>query len=594
MLKSCKHILFSGLFGFLFLVIFKTGLLYHLEQFSLFCPEGDWLRVFFEQPGGVLALAGAFLTQFCHCPVLGAAIFALLMCLLTFLTEKAFGLTGRAVWLAALPALFVLLFVTRLDYSVYLFRTYGLLYSQLLGFCAAAALVLLYRGCFAGRRSGPLFVAAAVLAGYPLFGAFALLAALLMALPALQNGKRGFAELAVAVVTAVAVPWLCRDLTGIFPRIHRKYVYFSALPYLEFLDNVICLVPLMLAAAASVALCFLRRAGRFAVPALLGAALLAVGAGSCWDRGFHTVLAMERAVDGQDWDKVLKLAARQQDPNRIHVLYRDVALYQKGTLTEKMFQYPDGDAPLHTLAPFPIANICAVPVLYYCGMINACDRLAMEHSSTFCKNIHYYKYQARTALVSGEYELARKYLDMVDANWFEGKWVRRYRAFLDNPALMDADPEYRRLRPLLQDTPTAFEASGSLQEMLFAHFANPEYVNESVFEWQAATYLIQKDPDRTLDCLFSRLEQVPDARVGTALAEGAALFGSEMGDPELMRALTAVLSDKVAVLKRFSRFGADANNARDLDAKKTKDWFADHYGGTYWYYYLYVDINPNR
>lgn len=51
MLKSCRHILFTGLFGFLFLVIFKTGLLYHLDQFSLFCPKGDYLRMFFEQPG---------------------------------------------------------------------------------------------------------------------------------------------------------------------------------------------------------------------------------------------------------------------------------------------------------------------------------------------------------------------------------------------------------------------------------------------------------------------------------------------------------------------------------------------------------------
>lgn len=594
MLKSCRHILFSGLFAFLFLVVFKTGLLYHLEQYSLFCPKGDWLRQFFEQPGGVLALAGAFLTQFCHYPVLGAALYALLTCLLTYLTEKAFGLEGKAVWLSTLPALFLLLFITRLDYSVYLFRTYGLLYSQLLGFCVTAALVLLYRKCLLGRRSGPPFVAAAVLAGYPLFGAFALLAALLMALLALREGKRGFAELAVALLMAAGVPWLCRDLPWIFPRIHRKYVYFAAFPYMEFLDNFICLVPLILAATATVALCFLRKAGRFAVPALLGAALLAVAGGSCWDRGFHTVLAMERAVSGQDWDKVLKLARKGKDPNRIHVLYRDVALYQKGSLTEKMFQYPDGDAPLHTRAPFPISNICGVPVLYYCGMINPCDRLAMEYSSTFSKNVHYYKYQARTALVSGEKELARKYLDMVDANWFEGKWARRYRAFLDNPDLMDADPEYRRLRPLFGYSPTVFEASGPLQEMLYDHFADPEYVNEAVFEWQAASYLIQKDADRTLDCLFGRLERVPDAPVGTALAEGAALFASEMGDPELMRALTAVLADKVSVLRRFSKFGADANKAGDLDSKKTKEWFADRYEGTYWYYYLFVDINTKR
>ncbi len=594
MLKSSRHILLAGLSGFLFLILFKTGLLYHLEQYSLFCPKGDYLRSFFEQPGGVLALIGAFLTQFCHYPVLGAALFALLMCLLTFLTEKAFALEGKAVWLSTLPALFLLLFITRMDYSVYLFRTYGLLYSQLLGFCATSALILLYRKFFLGKRFSPLFVAAVVLIGYPLFGAFALLAALLMALLALQEGKQGFIDLALVLLLGFAVPWLCGNWSGVFPRIHRKFVYLAAFPYMEFLDNFICLVPLILAASATVALCFLRKAGRVTVTVLVAVTLLLVAGGSNWDRGFHTVLGMEKAVSRQDWDKVLKLAKKEKNPNRVHVLYRNVALYETGALLEKMFQYPDGDAPLHTLAQFPISNICGVPVLYYCGMINPSDRLAMEYSSTFCKNIHYYKYQAKTALVSGEYELARKYLDMVDANWFQGDWTGRYRAFLDNPALMDADKEFQRLRPLLRNNPKDFEASGPLQEMLFAHFENPDYVNEAYYEWQTAFYLIQKDADRTLYSLFNRLDLVPDAPVGMAVAEGAALFGSESGDMEVMRAITSVLRNRNSVLQRFTQFSKAANNTRDSDSEETKEWFAAHYGGTYWYYFLFVDIYTKR
>ena len=593
-MRSCKHIYLTGLFGFLFLALFKAGLLYHLEQYSLFCPEADYLRSFFEQPGGVLAFAGAFLTQFCHYPVLGAALFALLLCLLTFLTEKAFGLEEKAVWLSVVPALFLLLFITRLDYSIYLFRTYGLLYSQVLGFCVTAALVLLFRKCFLGKRISPLFVALAVLIGYPLFGAFALFAGLLMALLALREGKRGVVDLAVALVLGAAVPWLCGTLPEIFPRIHRKYVYLAALPYMEFLDNFICQVPLILAAVAMVALCYLRKAGRIAVPTLVGATLLVVAGGSNWDRGFHTVLGMERAVAGQDWDKVLKLAQKETNPNRVHVLYRNVALYEKGQLTEKMFQYPDGDEPLHTRAPFPISHICAAPVLYYCGMLNPCDRLSMEYSSTFCKNLHYYKYQAKTALASGEYGLARKYLDMVDANWFEGKWVRRYRAFLDDPARMDADSEYQRLRPLLQNVWTAFEAAAPLQEMLYVHFAGPDYVNEAVFEWQAAFALIQKDADLTLNCLFNRLDRLPEAPVGTALAEGAAIFASELGDADLMRALAPVLAKCGTVLQRFSKFSSAANKTPDLDADQVQEWFAAHYGKTYWYYYLFTDVNINR
>ena len=594
MLKSCRHILFSGLFAFLFLVLFKTGLLYHLEQYSLFCPKGEYLRSFFEQPGGVLALAGAFLTQFCHFPVLGAGLFALCLCLLTWLTGKAFGLEGKAAWLATLPALFLLLFVTRLDYSIYLFKTYGLLFSQVLGYTVAAGLVLVYRKCFLGRRCAPVFPALVLLAGYPLFGSFSLIAAALMALTALREGKRGLIEFAVALVLGAAVPWLCGELPGVFPRIHRNFVYFAGFPYKEFVENGICQVPLILAFAAMAALCFLRKARGFAVPALVLAAVLAVGAGSNWDSGFRTVLGMERAVSQQDWDQVLKLAKKERTPNRIHVLYRNIALYGKGTLTEEMFRYPDGDAPLRSKAVFPISYICAAPVLYYCGMPNPCDRLAMEYSSTFCKNIHFYKYQAKTALLSGEYDLARKYLDMVDANWFQGKWVRRYRAFLDNPALMDEDPEFQRLRPLLQGAWTKYDAVAPLEEMLWAQFADPGYVNESVFEWQAACYLARKDAERTLYCVFNRHELLPDAPVGTALAEGAALFASQSGDLDMMRELVGVLSSRQQVLRAFSQFSNALNAAGDLRSEKTKERFQARYEGTYWYYYYFMDINTKR
>ena len=594
MLKSCRHILFSGLFAFLFLVLFKTGLLYHLEQYSLFCPKGEYLRSFFEQPGGVLALAGAFLTQFCHFPVLGAALFALCLCLLTWLTGKAFGLEGKAAWLATLPALFLLLFVTRLDYSIYLFKTYGLLFSQVLGYTVAVGLVLVYRKCFLGRRYSPMFPALVLLAGYPLFGSFSLIAAVLMALIALREGKLGLIELAVTLILGAAVPWLCRELPWVFPRIHRNFVYFAGFPYKEFVENGICQVPLILAFAAMAALCFLRKARGFAVPALVLAAVLAVGAGSNWDSGFRTVLGMERAVSQQDWDQVLKLAKKERTPNRIHVLYRNIALYGKGTLTEEMFRYPDGDAPLRSKAVFPISYICAAPVLYYCGMPNPCDRLAMEYSSTFCKNIHFYKYQAKTALLSGEYDLARKYLDMVDANWFQGKWVRRYRAFLDNPALMDEDPEFQRLRPLLQGAWTKYDAVAPLEEMLWAQFADPGYVNESVFEWQAACYLTRKDAERTLYCVFNRHELLPDAPVGTALAEGAALFASQSGDLDMMRELVGVLSSRQQVLRTFSQFSNALNAAGDLRSEKTKERFQARYEGTYWYYYYFMDINTKR
>ena len=79
-----------------------------------------------------------------------------------------------------------------------------------------------------------------------------------------------------------------------------------------------------------------------------------------------------------------------------------------------------------------------------------------------------------------------------------------------------------------------------------------------------------------------------------AVAEGAALFGSESGDMEVMRAITSVLRNRNSVLQRFTQFSKAANNTRDSDSEETKEWFAAHYGGTYWYYFLFVDIYTKR
>ena len=132
-MKFSRQTAIFALFSILFLWLLKGDLLYHMEQYSYFSSSGDFLVKFFEQPGGLLALLGAFLTQFCHFPVLGAVVIALSLCLLAFMVRKAFGLEGKKALLALVPSVFLLLFITRLDYTIYLQKTYGLLFSRLWG-----------------------------------------------------------------------------------------------------------------------------------------------------------------------------------------------------------------------------------------------------------------------------------------------------------------------------------------------------------------------------------------------------------------------------------------------------------------------------
>lgn len=588
-MKFWKTNLAFGILVVLLLGTYKADLLYHMEQYSLFSFEREYLLDSIEQPGGLLAYAGAFLTQFCHFPILGAILIALGLCLLAYLVKMAFKLSEDNALLAFLPSVFLLFFITSLDYSVYLLKTYGLLFSQMLGFIASAALLLLYRKVFKGKRYESAFAALSIICGYPIIGVYALLPALLAVLFSFKDKGRPWILLACTIILGVALPILCSSLPCVYPRINRGFVFLAGLPYKEFIENFRCQIPLILAALSMVAVCFMDKASLKLSIASSAIVLAAVLGASNWDPNFHRTLKMERAISDLDWDKVLVQASKSTDPTRAQVLYRNIALYQKGQLTEEMFKYPDGNAKLHTHASIPLSYICAAPVLYHCGMLNSCDRLVMEASSSFSKNIFYYKYQAKTALLSGEKELAKKYISMVDGNLFQNAWVKRYTAFLNESASIGDDAEFKAISPLIGYSNDNFDIVASLEQMLFNHFSKPDYINEQVYEWQMAMHLTQKHAEQALFCAFNRDSLYPGAGITTGISEGIALFASAMGDVDLMKDVISLLSNKQAMLKRFSQFSKAFNSAKEPESAETRERFKKSYDGSYWFYYYFVE-----
>ena len=591
-MKNWKALASFVVLSMVLLAGFKADLLYHMEQYSLFGFDGAFLAAFFEQPGGLLALLGAFLTQFCHFSLVGALLLTALLCLLALVVAKTFDLDGRKEWLAYIPSLFLVLFVTRMDYSIYLQRAYGLVYSQALGFLAAVALLLLYKKCIQGKKAAWLFTAAVVVLGYPLIGSYAMVAAVLIVLEALRSGNAPLPNLIAALVTGAAVPMLCSQLKGIYPRINRDFVYFAGFPYMDFVKNFMCQLPLVLTFVAIVTLLLVKSFGKKTpLPAFIVCALALVGLTN-WDADFGAVLKMERATSSQDWDKILKVAAKRQQPTRAIVEYRNIALYQKGELTEKMFTYPDGATPLKTPAEIPVSMVCSVPVQYWCGMVNSCERSCMEFSTSYTKSIFFFKYQAMSALLKGEKELAAKYMDVVKGNWFQGKWLRRYQGFLDNPQSMDSDPEYMMLKPLLDFPGPEADLATSLESGMMRHYEYLDYVNEYANEWQMAMILMQKNEPYFLKLFFDRYENHQMTSVTQGVAEAAALLGGISGDDELVADIAKALASRQNILKDFGPFASAMNQVRDMDNPKTIERFKTRFGTTYWFYYFFVNDIP--
>ncbi len=590
-LKAHKYLITDIVFVlvcFFSLLVFKGGLLFHMEQYSLFVWDLEQFSVFMDQPGGFLALVGTFLTQFCHFPSLGALFIAFFLWLLAFLIRTAFRL-GESRWLISfIPSIFLLLFICRLDYSVFILKTYGMLFSQILGLISAVSIIFIYRKWFESGNHQIIFILSSVFVFFPIIGIYAMIPAVFVALD--RKDKKVVSFLA-AVIICICAPLLCSFLPDIYQRINRKYVFMAGLPYMEFQDNIICMIPLFLAILSTIIIPFTKKVSlRFSVLSLTVSVVL-LFAFTNWDYNFKTVLSMERAICCNDWNAILRLANQQQQPTRVQVLYRNIALFQKGRLTEDMFKYPDGSASLRTRSIIPISYICAAPVLHYCGMVNSCDRLVMETSASFSKNIYFYKYQARNAMLRGEYELARKYITIVSRNWFQGKWVRRHLGLLDNPDAMKTDGEFSLLLALMRHDAGKYDAVEPLESMLLRNFSNPEYVNEQIYEWQMATLLTWKDSQKPIFCFFNRANLFPGSHVTNGIAEAIALFASMTGDTGLMSNLVDILSSQKFILRKFGDFSNSMNMTRDPQSERAREQFKKPYGNTYWFYYFYNNIS---
>ncbi len=95
---------------------------------------------------------------------------------------------------------------------------------------------------------------------------------------------------------------------------------------------------------------------------------------------------------------------------------------------------------------------------YHAGLFLPATRVAMEELTMDGPSLHALKMLARTALLRGEWHLADKYLTVISRHPFEDSFTRRYRPMVGRADLVAADPEFARLR-LTEPVADSFESS---------------------------------------------------------------------------------------------------------------------------------------
>ena len=428
-----------GLVVFLFWRILYPFALTYQEQLQLFLFDGDYFCSRMAEPGGFARYVAEFLIQFYNSVTIGALIIAVLYMLVQRLTWRLMGSDSYYVW-SFIPV--IMLWYAMGDESVML--TYVVALLMALSAALAWRLVELVR-LVRLVRLGKLVRLALVLVTIPLLywliGPMVLLVAVLMmpwavAVPALVYA------LALILLSAHYLPFpMLRVVLGI-----SYYRIPETMPYMLMAIPVVIWIMAL----------FIKKLPQpkpwvACVQVLVVAVLVLVPKAFGFDARKYDLIEYDYLVRIGDWKGVIAKAEKRMPDLPMSVSATNLALGMTNQLGDRAFNfYQRGSEGLLPKFERNFATSQLTGEIYFnLGLVNTAQRFAfesMEAIPNYNKSARVVKRLAETNLINGQYEVARKYLQMLEKTIFYRPWAQRTMAMLGDEKAIDAHPLYGKLR----------------------------------------------------------------------------------------------------------------------------------------------------
>ncbi len=458
------------------------------EQYQLFLWKWDYFVERVSTPGGLADYLSEMVTQMNYLPVVGAILIVLLfLCLqtLTWMVCRRLGATRVWYGLSFLPVL--VLWVYQSDPNVLQSFTIALIATM------AVACALVGR-----KRLNYIGLVVLLPVFYWLFGVAVYVLALFCIIEALRRRQWIGALLLLVYSVAIVFASVCclpypesRVLVGL-----HYYRYPVGVPVMQWVVmGVAILVPY---------LCMILPRWRNIVASItLSLVILVVGVVAVWtsfNDVTHELMAYDYLVRVEKWDDIIRRAEKGQVASPMDVSVVNLALSQRGQLLDRLFDFyqngGEGLFPSFTrdiLSPIPTSE-----VFFRLGMVNDCERYCFEAmqaipdhrlSGRLLKRI------VQCEVANGNYDVARRYLKVLERSTFYRRWARTTLALLDDEEKINANPTYARLRENReQHTDYLFSEQEMDQMVGLLLMNNPK--NRMAYEYLIAYELLQRDLER--------------------------------------------------------------------------------------------------
>ena len=580
------------------LYAYEKETLFRIQELNFFMPDSTFYHTLADYPGGTLQWIACFFTQFFYYPAWGTALLVALWIGIYFAMRSAFRLSAPWSVLPALVPAALLASIVQMGYFIFYIKLQGYFFASSIGILAALLAVWAFRA-LASRwtYAGYAWMAVWIAAGYPLLGAYALAGGVYMVclcwrMPG-ELYKHRVIPTVLGLLLLVATPlvaWHFYTHTSI------GEIYVAALPSFDAVGEVFPAYRIpyyIIFLAPLAAACIYDYAPAIRKPSFLLAAHLLVVAATAWglkkawyvDVNFRCELQMARAIEEEDWERVLAIFnSTQAEPTRLMVMNKNLALFRLGRAGDEMFQYREGGARAN--APFLVlmAQVGGKPLYFHYGQENYCYRWCMEDGVTYGWRTEYLKYMAKTSIANGDYKVARKYVDMLERTLFQKDWAKKYGAYLDHPETIAQSTEFGPVLRLLPQQDGLASDQSIIEMYLLKTFAYDNSDDPLRQEQNLIAALQMKDIDLFWPRFFKYATLHEGEHMPLHYQEAAYLYGHLEKKVDISR-----MPFDPGVKDSYQRFMEFTRQCAGMTEQQMAEAFRPMFGGTFYYFYFLVN-----
>ncbi|MCR5312698.1 MAG: DUF6057 family protein [Bacteroidaceae bacterium] len=613
------YALFFAVLAAYYLIEKNSDVLYMAQSRNLFLENCEYFADCMKQPGGIMFWAGTYLTQYFFYPTSGACILIGIWVLTFAVTKYAFNMKNGWTVLALIPLVGLLCSDILTGYWIFYLKHPGYWFTTSIAFFTAMLATLV--GRIIPEKGKIAWIILWTFFGYVGFGWTALFGTLYICINYTINTTnkqlKPFIIPAISVASIILVPILCYHF---YTNIRIEDGWIVGLPLFWAGQDItyIAELPFIIMAIAPLTFAFFSKKDNESKDvkgteaysmlviaiALLGASVYITDKVNYDNYNYHAELRIVKAAEEQQWNDILtEMANIPGDATRQMVLFKNIALLNTGHLGDGLFRFNNMGEPPYVYDSLKVHMVqTGAPLIYYYhGKTNFAYRWCIENSVEFGFKVQDIKNLVRCTIISQEWDVAKKYLNILKKTTFHKEWAEHYERLIDNPKLIDEYHEFDNVRELYSHMGTVLDGDNGLPEMyIINYFSNTMNKDSKLLQELTLAYaLIQKDIQHFWPRFFLYAQLHSGDKMPIHYQEAAFLYGNL--EPQNVD-IRKMPFDKEKVIDKYASFhnmsqqimADQTQKTGTVDVKKVGEIMKPIYGDTfYWFYFFCRDVKSN-